>query len=78
MIYWMIILNIMMIDDYSNECVEKSINVDWYVKNTLMLERTDDFHRLSRNISRFVEHLTAELIERLMIQQEMKILQKQM
>ncbi len=29
-------------------------------------------------IARFVEHLISELIERLMIQQEMKMLQKQM
>ncbi len=80
MIYWMIVLNIMIIDDHHNEqnCVERSINTDWYVESSSTFERIDDFHKLSKNISRFVEHSIVELIERLMIQQEMKMLQKQM
>ncbi len=85
MIHW-IALSIMMTDDHHNEQnnVEKSISVDWYDESSLIFERIDHFHRLSKNnswvIARFVEHSIAELIERLMIQQEMKMkmLQRQM
>ncbi len=77
-IHW-IVLNIMMTDDRYNEQnrVKRSINC-WHVDDSLILERIDDFHKLSRNVSRFVKHSIIELIERLMIQQEIKMLQKQM